>query len=504
MNGLKDLEVLIRAKYPIIYALTFEEDRVVTALQDIAHLIGRPYVPWSYPRGFSRDGYAAVGTEGPKRLSLELEALAQIHSANEPGIYHLKDFHTFMNDSRVIRLLREMVDRLKARSQTIVITAPVLRLPIELEKEITVLDFPLPSKKEISELVDTAISAAKSNSHLDSEYSPADHELIVNSCMGLTLSEIESVLARSLVEEKKLDVDVILGQKQQIIRKSGLLEYYPATESFQNVGGMEYLKEWLKTRTNSFSDKAREFGLPVPKGVLLLGVQGCGKSLVAKAIASHWNLPMLRLDVGRIFGSLVGQSEENIRLAIKVAESVAPCIVWTDEFEKGFGGVQSSGVSDGGTTMRVFATFLTWMQEKTSPVFIVATANDVSLLPPELLRKGRFDEIFFVDLPDSLEREEIFAIHLRKRHREPGKFDLKQLSENTHAYSGAEIEQVVVGGLYHAFAENRELTPEDMVTEAKAIVPLSRMMAEEITALREWAKNRTRQASRNDDVQPKN
>jgi SpoVK/Ycf46/Vps4 family AAA+-type ATPase len=262
---------------------------------------------------------------------------------------------------------------------------------------------------------------------------------------------------------------------------------------------MELLKEWLEKRTESFTDRAREFGIPAPKGVLLLGVQGCGKSLIAKAIAAEWNLPMLKLDVGRIFGSLVGQSEENIRRAIKVAESVAPCVLWADELEKGFAGSGSSGVSDGGTTARVFATFLTWMQEKTAPVFLIATANDVSALPPEMLRKGRFDEIFFVDLPDGPEREQIFRIHLQKRKRDPKKFKLKDLAARTEGYSGAEIEQIVVGALFLAFDAKRDLTQKDLVAEIEAVVPLSTMMREEIDELRTWAQMRTRPASKRDD-----
>ncbi|HWP30513.1 MAG TPA: AAA family ATPase [Fimbriimonadales bacterium] len=498
MKPQEELEVLIRAKYPILYVITFEEERVVEALESIASELKRPFHTWSLTQG------TKVGLEEspyvPKtRLSAELEVLAEIYSKNEPAIYCLKDYHVYLNDSRVIRLLRELAHRLKSRSQTLILTAPVLRLPTELEKDITVLDFGLPDDEEIAMVVESAVSAIRNNPNVDGRLDPQEYEKIVKSCMGLTLNEVESVLARSLVEKKKLSVDVILEQKKQIVRKTGLLEYYAAEDNFKNVGGMEHLKEWLIKRRESFTDKAREYGLPAPKGVLLLGVQGCGKSLVAKAIASEWNLPMLRLDVGRIFGSLVGQSEENIRRAIKVAESVAPCILWADELEKGFAGTQSSAVSDSGTTARVFATFLTWMQEKTSPVFLVATSNDVSQLPPELLRKGRFDEIFFIDLPDFEEREEIFRIHLRKRKRNPENFDIKKLAEATKGFSGAEIEQIVVSALFSAFYEHRELTQEDMLKEAEHMVPLSVMMSEDIQTLRDWARLRARPASRKDE-----
>ncbi len=325
---------------------------------------------------------------------------------------------------------------------------------------------------------------------------PDHREQLIQAAQGLTTAEFESVLARSLVEKRRLDISVILYEKEQIIRKSGLLEYYPADSTLGDVGGMDLLKEWLDQRKASFSDKARAFGLPSPKGILLLGVQGCGKSLLAKAVAANWNLPMLRLDVGRIFGSLVGQSEENIRKAISVSESVAPCVLWADELEKGLGGVGSSGVSDAGTSARVFATFLTWMQEKTSPVFLIATANDVSQLPPEMLRKGRFDEIFFVDLPDADERKEIWKIHIKKKGRDLKKYDLKELADSSQGFSGAEIEQAVAGGLYAAFAAGRELSQKDLMAQAHTLVPLSVMMKEDIDHLRAWATPRTRPASK--------
>ncbi len=335
----------------------------------------------------------------------------------------------------------------------------------------------------------------KENPNVTTKMKPREKEIIVKSAQGLTLDEVESVFARSLVEKKRFDVEVVLEEKKQIVRKSGLLEYYPTQNKMTDVGGMELLKDWLEKRTDAFTDKAKKFGIPSPKGILLLGVQGCGKSLLAKAVAAEWALPMLKLDVGRIFGSLVGQSEENIRKAIRVAESVSPCILWADELEKGFAGVGGSGVSDSGTTARVFATFLTWMQEKTKPVFLVATANDVSALPPEMLRKGRFDEIFFVDLPDLNEREAIFEIHLKKRGRDPKNYELQALAAATKGYSGAEIEQIVVGALYPAFDAGRELSQDDLLAEAKAVVPLSVMMREEIDELRHWAAQRTRPAS---------
>ena len=290
-------------------------------------------------------------------------------------------------------------------------------------------------------------------------------------------------------------MQLILDEKRQVIRKSGLLEYYPVQEGLRQIGGLDYLKYWLGRRAPAFSEAARRFGLPEPKGLLLLGVQGCGKSLTAKAVAAQWHLPLLRLDVGRIFSGLVGSSEENLRKAIRVAESVAPAVLWIDEIEKGLSGIASSGMTDSGVTARVFGTLLTWLQEKTAPVFVIATANRIEALPPELLRKGRFDEIFFVDLPTPEERQEIFDIHLRRRGRDPARFDLSELTRLSPGFSGAEIEQAVVEGLYHAFADGKELEQAHLVGAISETMPLATTMKEEIARLREWARTRTRPAS---------
>lgn len=499
MDAGREIEVLIRAKYPIVYAVTWEERRLEEAVKTVATNLKRKLHVWTVTQGMrpsvERPG-APRSTGGA--LPGELEALALIHEAPEYSVFILKDFHPYLKDYRVIRLLRDLAVRARSRAQTIILTSPTLTLPSELEKEISVIEFPLPDEDEISKTLDQVVAAVGDNKSVDATLTPEQRERLVKSAQGLTMDEIESVFARSLVEKKRFDVDAVLEEKKQIIRKSGLLEYYAPEAGIKDVGGLELLKEWLEKRTRTFTDKAREFGIPAPKGVLLLGVQGTGKSLCAKAIAATWNLPLLKLDVGRIFGSLVGQSEENIRRAIRVAESVAPCVLWADELEKGFAGVGSSGVSDSGTTARVFATFLTWMSEKTSPVFLVATANDVTALPPEMLRKGRFDELFFVDLPDKKEREQIFAIHLGKRKRDVKKFNLKTLATATEGFSGAEIEQVVVGALYIAFDADRDLLQKDLLAEAKAVVPLSVMMREEIDELRTWAEMRTRPASKRD------
>lgn len=493
MSAAHEIEVLIRAKYPILYIVTWEERRLEDAIAAICKSLNRTLHTWSVTQGLRPPVNRGTAPIKPSSLSAELEVLAQVHEAPDYTTFILKDFHPYMKDYRVVRLLRDLAIRLRSRTQTLILTGPVLSLPPDLEKDITVIDFPLPAYADIEATLCKVIEAVKDNPSVDVSIDDATKERLVKSAQGLTQDEIESVFARSLVERKRFDVSVVLEEKKQIIRKSGLLEYYEPDAKLKDVGGLDLLKQWLAKRTNSFTDKAQEFGLPAPKGILLLGVQGCGKSLCAKAVAAQWNLPLLRLDVGRIFGSLVGQSEENIRKAIKTAESVAPCVLWADELEKGFAGLGS--VSDSGTTARVFSTFLTWMSEKTSPVFLVATANEVNSLPPEMLRKGRFDEIFFVDLPTAAEREDIFSIHLTKRKRDVTKFNLHALAKATSGFSGAEIEQVVLGGLYVAFDAGRELQQKDLVAEAKATVPLSVMMSEEIDELRTWAELRTRPAS---------
>lgn len=486
----EQLETLIRARYPIIYIVSWEEERVENAIRQIGADRGKKVYMWTITQGMVLNP-----NNRNEQTRDALAALDFVMESRDPAVFVLKDFHPFLSDVTIIRRLRDLTLALKKSFKTIVILSPILKLPMELEKEITVVEYSLPSLEDLNQLLESIIQSVKQNPQIDVNLSVEEREQVLKAAQGLTANEAENVFAKSLVEKRKFDVDVVLSEKEQIIRKSGLLEYYPASEAFANVGGMDVLKDWMDKRTVAFTEKAKAFGLPSPKGILLLGVQGCGKSLSAKAIASLWKLPLLRMDVGKIFGGIVGQSEENIRKAIRTAESTAPNIVWIDELEKGFAGTQSSAVSDGGTTARVFGTFISWLQDKTAPCFVVATANEVNSLPPELLRKGRFDEIFFVDLPSKQERVEIFSIHLQKRGRDPAKFDLEAMAEATPGFSGAEIEQLVVSALYDAFDESKDITTEAVLAAAKDSVPLSVTMAERISMLREWADTRARPAS---------
>lgn len=498
-DQIQEIEILIRARYPIIYVITWEEDRIESALWNICKAREKRFYIWTITSGIVSYGVSPQAQKFKSSPSRDpLVALDTVIEDTEPAIYMFKDFHSFLQDTTVKRRMRDVANYLRNSYKTLVITSPLFTLPPELEKDITVVDFDLPTRADLEQLLNRIIAEVKNAPEIKINLDGAVKEKLIDAALGLTLKEAENVFCKSLVLLGKLDADnipIIFSEKQQIIRKSGLLEYYTASENFDEIGGLSELKNWLAKRSLAFSKKATEFGLPVPKGVLFIGVQGCGKSLCAKAVSTLWKVPLLRLDMGRLFSSFVGASEDNVRKAIKIAESVSPTILWIDEIDKSFAGVQSSTFSDAGTTARVFGTFLTWLQEKTAPVFVIATANNISQLPPELLRKGRFDEIFFVDLPNFEERKEIFKIHLRKRGREPMQFDLDWLSKEAEGFSGAEIEQAIISALYDAFEANKPLTTEIIIHNLKKTVPLSKTMQEEIESLRRWAEGRARFAS---------
>jgi SpoVK/Ycf46/Vps4 family AAA+-type ATPase len=501
MERQEEISLLIRAKYPILYIISWEERRIEDTLRQVARERRKQLYGWTVTDGIlPLDDY-----QGPpidSATSHPMRALEYIASSRESAIFVLKDFHPFLDEQRghpeftlIVRRLRDVTEELKLSYKTLIVLSPILRFPVELEKDITVLDYSLPTQRELEKSLERVLKSAQEMRDLRLKLDDQTREKILKAAQGLTCTECENVLARSLVQTRTLDVNVILTEKKQIIRRSKILEYFDAEEDMSVVGGMSLLKEWLAKRSLAFSERARQFGLPEPRGLLLLGVQGAGKSLVAKAISSQWQLPLLRLDLGSLFSELVGSSEQNMRTALRLAESVAPCLLWLDELEKGLAGSASSHLSDAGTTARVFGSFLTWMQEKTAPVFVVATANDISILPPETLRKGRFDEIFFIDLPNSDERAEIFAIHLARRGRNPLSFNLDELAQKSAGFSGAEIEQVIISGLYDAFESGRELRNEELLKNLGETIPLSKTMEQQITALRNWAHAHARPAS---------
>jgi len=501
MSFQSELELLIRARYPILYLITSEEMRVQALVTDIALRRQKKVFEWSYSTGIVPAGTSIQSQKTRNPATKEpLAALDQVIDQVEPAVFIFKDLHPFLTKANyaVVRRLKEIAIHLRNSFKTIVLVSPVMEIPAELEKEVTVLNFPLPAREDLEELLDKIIDDLKQVKAARVELDGVGRDRLLQAALGLTLGEAENVFAKIIVKDGRLsgeDVQEVFAEKQQIIRKSGLLEYYPTEEGFAQVGGLAVLKDWLNKRAVALSNEARAFGLPAPKGVLILGVQGCGKSLCAKAVSTQWRLPLLRFDMGRMFNSFVGSSEENVRRAIAVAESVAPAILWVDEIDKAFAGAQGSGASDGGTTARVFGTFLTWLSEKRAPVFVVATANDISQLPPELLRKGRLDEIFFVDLPAPEERWEVFRIHLEKRGREAGRFDLEALAEASGEFSGAEIEEAINSALYDAFYAKEEVTTAHILNALAQAVPLARTMDEQISGLRSWAEGRARNAS---------
>jgi len=496
----QEIECLIRARYPILYVLSWEEGRVQEMLVDVGRRQKKKVYEWSMSTGLASVGTSVQSQKLRNSPTREpLAALDAVIDMVEPALFVFKDLHPHLTrqNPAVIRRLKDIALQLKNSLKTMILVSPVLEIPNELEKEITVIQFPLPTRADLELLVQRILVDVQQFENVRVELDDPGKECLINAALGLTMTEAENVLAKIIVKYERLSGDEVLevlAEKQQIIRKNGLLEYYPCSETVESIGGLVAIKDWLWKRAQAFTEEARSFGLPAPKGMLLLGVQGCGKSLCAKAVSSVWRLPLLRFDMGRMFGSLVGSSEENVRRAIAVAESVAPAVLWVDEIDKAFAGSQGSAVADGGTTARVFSTFLTWLSEKTAAVFVVATANDISQLPPELLRKGRLDEIFFVDLPNREERTEIFRIHLRKRGRDPEDFELEPLAAATEGFSGAEIEESIISALYDAFSGRQSLATSHIIASIEATVPMARTMSEHIDRLRAWASGRARDA----------
>ena len=499
-----EIRLMLKANFPLIYLATTEYNRVMQKVRSLSFSLNYKFNTWdsvdglkthvSYPGGRLKeivDHQAAADTKDPLAL-LEYILYGLVKDGDKaPEVFILEDFHKFFTQRQMPEMLRKLSLEMKDCNKHIVFISPFTQFPVELDKYITLKAIPLPDKKDLELRLD-AVAGPGANINPDLK------KYLVNSAMGLT--DTEADLAFRLAKEKdgfrSMDaVQVISSEKEQIIRKSGILDYIKVDTSLESsVGGLDKLKTWLKRRSKAFEIKAKEFGLQEPKGILLLGVPGCGKSLTAKCIAAEWKQPLLKLDIGKVFSMYVGSSENTIREAINTAEAVAPCVLWIDEIEKG---LATQGEHDGGTSTRVFSTILTWMQEKTKPVFVVATANDISSLPPELLRKGRFDEIFFVDLPTRDERKNIFNIHLSKNHQGQG-IDLDAIADRTKFFNGAEIEETVKEAMFIAYVNNPNapaVTTRDLMEAASNVMPLAQTMKTKIDALREWAKVRARLAS---------
>lgn len=490
MSFNQEFELLLRARYPIIYVPTREEERVEAAIARVAQAGNRGLYTWDFVEGYQGNPNDAGFARRNPLQALELIEKLPVSAA---AIFILRDFQRFLEDVAVARKLKNLARLLKSQPKNIVILSPQLTIPDDLSELLTVLDFPLPDFNEIKGELQNLLAAT------GSPLEPRELDALVRSCQGLSMDRIRRVLARAIADHKAIqpdDIELILEEKRQSIRQTQILDFYPATEKISDIGGLDNLKDWLLRRGGAFSERARQYGLPHPRGLLLAGIQGTGKSLTAKAIAHHWHLPLLRLDVGRLFAGLVGESESRTRQMIQLAEALAPCVLWIDEIDKAFAGFDGRG--DSGTTSRVFGTFITWMAEKTSPVFIVATANNIQALPPELLRRGRFDEIFFVGLPNQEERQEIFSVHLsRLRPHNLQSYDLERLAYETPDFSGAEIEQILVEAMHIGFSQNRDFTSDDILEAASQIVPLARTAKDQIEFLQAWAAaGKARMASR--------
>ncbi len=505
------LSNLIRARFPLIYVTTFEEDRVTKFIKSIVTSeqqvkFPREVFTWTQTAGLYNDSTkkSMPDTESPCKM------LDFIRKYDKDSVFIIYDFHVNFGvknrtpDYGIIRKIRDIIPDLKlgAVRKTIFFIAPELVIPESLQKEITIFDFPLPTLGDVREKLESMLSQ---NKNVKADLTEEDKEKLCKAALGLTLQEAESAFALAMVNDGTIsikDLPVILEEKVQVIKKTGILEFIKSEYSIKDIGGLDNLKSWLLKRNNSWSEQAKRYCIPAPKGVLVTGVPGCGKSLTAKAMSTIWQLPLLKLDFGKVFSGLVGSSEENMRRALATAEAVAPSILWIDEIEKGLSGLGSNG--DSGVSTRIFGQFLTWMQEKESPVFVIATANNISHLPPELLRKGRFDEIFFVDLPTLSERKEIFKLHLEKRLKDKNvaseiikvKGIFNELAKMTEGFIGSEIEQVVVSALCDAFFENRPLLFEDLQKNIATTVPLSMTQKEQILALREWANVRAVSATK--------
>lgn len=494
------LVLMIRAYYPVLYLHSYEYYRTKQKIKGIVELLRREgkkvnYYQWDCVYGLVQ--FLPDKTEKRiERMENPLEVLAYILNSKKAGkknIFVLDDINNHIDRDEVKLMFRKIAEATNNNTHAIILSSRY-KLPTELEKYITVLQIPLPKRSELGEVLDIVAKQSKVElkTHLRNR--------LIDAALGMTSMEADLAYCLASVKDSLDEKSpfTVSSEKEQIIKKSGILDYFPKNESLKDVGGMENLKEWLKKRQLAYDKEARDWGLEEPKGLLLLGVPGCGKSLIAKSIASNWNMPLLRLDVGKVFQGIVGSSEDNIRKAIATAEAVAPCVLWIDEIEKGLSGVQSSGATDGGVTSRIFSTILTWMQEKTKPVFVVATANNINLLPPELLRKGRFDEIFFVDLPTFEERQNIIKIHLSKKKQDPSHFPIEKIAEKTDGFNGAEIEECIKEALFAAYVENPnspKLTGIHIIDAITATVPLSKTMSEQIIALRQWASTRAKNAS---------
>ena len=489
-TSVHDLRTLILSYHSLLSIETDEEDRARSLLLAATEDLGMKLFEWSATSGMQdalRPGTVVGQTREPREL------LAHIETLSVAAVYLLKDFDVFLSDPGLVRQMRETCQAFAQSPSIIVLTGSTIELPAELEHFSTYFEMELPDTGELAAVVAAVASSLEVRHKLVCELDLGKDGELVRALGGLTLNQARQAVARAALAVGALDdgvIEAIHAGKAELLRSAGLLEYFPSEDNVAELAGSSRLREWLERARMGFSPEARALNLAPPKGVMLVGVQGCGKSLCAKVIAREWKLPLLKLDVGRLFDRFIGESEKNFRKAIEQAEAMAPAVLWFDEIEKAFATSGGDSDADGGLGRRLFGFFLTWLQEKRADVFVVATANDLTRLPPELLRKGRFDEIFFVDLPDSRARQAIFEIQLKLRKQDPAAFELCELVIASEGFSGAEIEQAVISGLYRALHVGRSLTTDLVLAELAGTIPLSVSRREDVEKLREIGRNR--------------
>jgi hypothetical protein len=487
-QALDDLRLRILAGYPLLVLRTFEEQRWEEELAELALELERGLVTWSVTAG----ARPALNSNGAPPDVVDF--LEQVSQYPADHLFLLKDLHPYLAEPRVVRKLRDMLPDLVRQQKTLLLMGPSDEVPVELVKEATVLGLPLPGLEELRDELHHVLGS-RNGERLD--LTPVQEEHLLQAVMGLTAAEARKAFARAMQGREEINDEVyaaLVAEKRQMVQGSDLLEFFDLEEGIGDIGGLDGLKEWIAQRAEAFSADAQARGISHPKGVLLAGVQGCGKSLSAKAIARLLGFPLVRMDLSTLLEQQRGSSEQNLREVLQLMESIAPSVLWMEEIDKAFAGFDDEAAGDA-TMSRIVGRFLTWMQEHKEPVFVVATANNVSRLPPELLRRGRFDEIFFVDLPNYDERQAIFAIHLQKRGWNPEKFDVSALSESTDGFSGAEIEQIVNSAIIESYSADRVLSQQDLADQRDLTVPLSVTMEDAIFNLREWARTRCRPAT---------
>jgi SpoVK/Ycf46/Vps4 family AAA+-type ATPase len=490
LDDIAELKKLIKSGHNCISITTHEEHEALGVIRNVALDIRRPMYIWSMGYG-AREGYMAAMAAEPDTAEPN-QGMCYMATAKEDPICVMLDLGQHLKNELTLRILRDTIDRIGKDGKTLVMIDSSSDLPSVIRSYTTPFELSLPDEEEIDELIRSTLGSIHRKVPIETSVTARGMRAIVRNLRGLTRRQARRIIFDTVADDRRFDdddINTVIAGKRRMLKNEGLLEYIKTPLTMDEIGGMANLKKWLDRRKNAFKKDASEFGIKPPRGVLMLGVQGAGKSLCAKAVATAWQQPLLRLDVGSLYNSYVGESESNLRKALKQAEFMSPVILWIDEIEKAFASAASQS-SDGGLSKRMFGSLLTWMQEHKEPVFLIATANDIEALPPELLRKGRFDEIFFIGLPKKEARKKIFGIHLKKRKRQPDKFDLDSLATSSDGYTGAEIEQAIVSSLHIAFAEKGKLTTEMILAQLKESPPLSVTMAERIEELYEWADGR--------------